>query len=127
MDRYFEVLTGRGGAFGQVLWSVDKEGWCLWTGQKGGIIVIGDCVRFFTLQLIFIQEQNLFHCARAEPVPLLAVHFAGHRKNSLSHGTEEAGVHRVPWANTYKLKYTCLFCAQKCIGSSECGILGSVR
>ena len=51
VDRYFGVLTGKGGACGQVLWSVNREGWCLWTGQKGGIVV-GDCL-YFTLKGIF--------------------------------------------------------------------------
>ena len=55
------------GACGQVLWSVNREGWCLWTGQKGGIVV---GVWYFTLKGIFIQENKMFHCARTESVSL---------------------------------------------------------
>ena len=58
------------GACGQVLWSVNRVGWCLWTGQKWGIVV-GKGKK----KGIFIQENNLFHCARTESVSLLADHF----------------------------------------------------
>ena len=46
--------------------------------------MVGDCVRYFTLKLIFVQEKNVFHCAQTESVPLLADHFASLEKNSLA-------------------------------------------
>ena len=36
---------------------------------------MGHCGWYFTLKGIFIQENNLFHCARTESVSLLADHF----------------------------------------------------
>ena len=65
VDRYFGVLTGRGGACGRVR----KR--ALWLVTVFGIF----------------QENNLSHCARTESVSLLADHFTGLQKDSLTgHG-----------------------------------------
>ena len=44
-------------ACGQVTLSVNRERWCLWTDQKGGIIVVGDCL--FGIILLIFQNANL--------------------------------------------------------------------